>query len=651
MITPSLVTGRAWPPNPGPMTEIQPFTYEDGITFADLLYDIKNYIQRELVPYINTFPTLVDAAIAQMIADVTAALEAQDGKTDAKIAELTEWVEAQVNAIINNSIEVQDPVVAGLLETAGTDTRAAYDILTEEYRESVGDKYTYDLDHPAISGETDDDRYASALALFRTFPRAGTLKVSRNTTITRTMTIDTGRMSVDFQGNDVNAAAVGGNVAILLTNTFSDTATKNSQTIKNAFLIGPGQTVANSIGVRHFSAAGGGHSRDYSVEGFDIRGFENGMSYGKNSYLIRHRRVQFRSNKRHCRIESSSEENTNYGEQYSFIECVFGSGSDTQAFWMDRADADVNVFASSFDFLQSLALITNGQLSLYGCHVELRDVIPGPIVDVGPSPYAQFMMDGGKIMHSGGLTASNNPTHYFRSRGTSWGGGITLNKVFLQMIYGTSGFLCDGPGAFRTSDIVLQSGTDGSGYGQGTILTSQAKNLLRDPGFTLTPQIDAYIRSSAGAITSKTSSADVDISNVNGRLRLRKKTTAAASVEIRIPIQHGKFYGNGFTLATYVLDTPGSAGDNATLQYGDLWFASRTSDSNGVPVTDRIQSRPSASWAVSTLPNNPKLFSAIGADMIPRLAPLWADSILLRFTISNLQPGIYDFAEVIVTEL
>lgn len=123
-------------PNPGPITQIQPFTYEDGVTFAELLSDIKRYIVNTLEPYLVSLNIEIDDRIATLIASVDAALDAQTKLVDDKlevqndandeaIKDLTEYVNEQVQLIINHSIQVQDPVVAGMLNNPDSQTSIA----------------------------------------------------------------------------------------------------------------------------------------------------------------------------------------------------------------------------------------------------------------------------------------------------------------------------------------------------------------------------------------------------------------------------------------------------------------------------------------------------------------------------------------------
>lgn len=131
-------TRGVWPPNIGPLTEIQPFTYEDALTYTDVLGSMKKYIKFVLVPYLETVVgelneinagviTAITDKLEEQTADVVAKLEAQDAANDVKIADLETYVNEQIQLIINDSIQVQDPVVAGMVNDDESQTRTALD--------------------------------------------------------------------------------------------------------------------------------------------------------------------------------------------------------------------------------------------------------------------------------------------------------------------------------------------------------------------------------------------------------------------------------------------------------------------------------------------------------------------------------------------
>lgn len=116
-----------------PLTEIQPFTYRDGMTYAMKLEALASYVTLTLVPEIERIikesNDHVDEEIAALIIAVNAAILANKEYTDEQIAEMRQYVDDAVASIIGDSITVQDPVVAALVNNALSATRVALDAL------------------------------------------------------------------------------------------------------------------------------------------------------------------------------------------------------------------------------------------------------------------------------------------------------------------------------------------------------------------------------------------------------------------------------------------------------------------------------------------------------------------------------------------
>lgn len=109
--------------NPGPVTQIQPFTYNDGITYLELLYRLKEYLVEDVIPKLDEI-TAGQGGILALIAEINAKLAEHDEKfvdIDAQIVAINELIQS----IIDNSIQVQDPVVAGLVNSVASATRVA----------------------------------------------------------------------------------------------------------------------------------------------------------------------------------------------------------------------------------------------------------------------------------------------------------------------------------------------------------------------------------------------------------------------------------------------------------------------------------------------------------------------------------------------
>lgn len=113
-------------PSPAPpfggqaYTHITPFTYRDGATYLEVLESLRKYIRDILVTHIDdSFDAIEDY--------VNKAVAAIEIEVNNDIAELTEKVNDAIQSIINNSITVQDPVVAQLLNDPESETRVEAD--------------------------------------------------------------------------------------------------------------------------------------------------------------------------------------------------------------------------------------------------------------------------------------------------------------------------------------------------------------------------------------------------------------------------------------------------------------------------------------------------------------------------------------------
>lgn len=103
-----------------------PFTYQDGQTYAKLLEQLVAYIDSTLVP--DT-----------------------DEKMQAVIDAWKESTESLIELVLNNSLELQDPMLATLINDPDSEGRAALNaILAEVIQEDPEDPGTYMIFAPAV---------------------------------------------------------------------------------------------------------------------------------------------------------------------------------------------------------------------------------------------------------------------------------------------------------------------------------------------------------------------------------------------------------------------------------------------------------------------------------------------------------------------
>lgn len=142
------------------INNITPFTYRDGITYLEYLESLKDYLIEVVVPFIDeSFDSLENKwadDMVEIIAAVNSALAVQTADNAAQMQALTDYVNAQVQLIINDAIEVQDPVVAGIVGDTGSETRIALDGLYAKDADINGLDARVDTVEDTLSGRLSD---------------------------------------------------------------------------------------------------------------------------------------------------------------------------------------------------------------------------------------------------------------------------------------------------------------------------------------------------------------------------------------------------------------------------------------------------------------------------------------------------------------
>ena len=119
---------------------ITPFTYRDGTTYLEVLYNLQDYINSTVIPFINAtigmpssdFQTQVNVLITTINTNILAeetrvntALASQTTANNTAITNLTNYVNAQVASIVGSSITVQDSGLSTLVNTPASLTTVA----------------------------------------------------------------------------------------------------------------------------------------------------------------------------------------------------------------------------------------------------------------------------------------------------------------------------------------------------------------------------------------------------------------------------------------------------------------------------------------------------------------------------------------------
>lgn len=131
-----------FPYREGALTQVAPFTYREGETYTKLLERLQWFMVRDLLPWlsdsqeelynmvvddINKAIDQVNEKLETQTAEVNASIEENREFTLTEIASLTQYVNDKIQEVIDNSVEVQDPLTAQLIESDSTLTRLALD--------------------------------------------------------------------------------------------------------------------------------------------------------------------------------------------------------------------------------------------------------------------------------------------------------------------------------------------------------------------------------------------------------------------------------------------------------------------------------------------------------------------------------------------
>lgn len=120
----------------GPLTNITPFTHRNGMTYLEILEGLKCYITDLLVPD-------VDGKFRDATDFINDAIQAQ-----------TDLVNGAVETVVNNSIVLQDPVLAALINDVSSISRIAFNqLLANIISEDVDDPGTFIIQQPELPGE------------------------------------------------------------------------------------------------------------------------------------------------------------------------------------------------------------------------------------------------------------------------------------------------------------------------------------------------------------------------------------------------------------------------------------------------------------------------------------------------------------------
>lgn len=615
---------------------ITPFTYYDGATYLEILERLRKWLTDVLTPAFDDVVEIIDGMIQEALEGVERDLDEMRAEVQAALdsvaetdAELRAYVDDVLQQVINNSIELQDAVLAGIIrDDPESESRGAIrDVLADD----LG-RYSIDL----YEGATDAIKLQAAIYAARDAGEDRVIVTPRAITIDQTIEWDVGYASLEFGNSPVRSTVTDGATFHVYNSRPNLTANVNKW-LRGMELRGPGRLDNTSLAFDFDSLEG--NVRGLNIENVEIRGFNTGLRFYNNAYLLTFTNVHVWSYDVGLIMPSGG---ANYGENIRFIASTFGSGR--RAVSTGNSDGDLAFIGCSFDFMEELAVVNAGQVSFETCHIEMRGSdITTPILRTG-AERAGILVHGGRFtIHSG----RPQTDHLFSTSHADWGYGIRLSDVELFGITCLSRVLCGGSGHLYTNNVGTMS-SNGSGASGDDVLTSSAMNRLRDPSFGSARSdyetvLDAYIDHAAA--TSRTESPDLAIQQIApGRLRIVRKDTSgfATTVRILIPLTGdlSKEWGAGVTI---------TEGDNdSSFTFVEGFCLSDSVDEIGRPIIRRSTAR-----SVSTISLDGQSFPYrrnFGYTGWDRHERPWATHFMVVMNMRNLVRGSsVNFSEILIT--
>lgn len=190
------VTGLRYGARYTPVPNITPFTYRDGWTFLERIEHFIKWVNDEVIIKVNEIDEQLDEFIAGEFANVVGGLRRDVDINIAGIADLL----TKYEAIINNSILAQDPVVAALMADPESETAQA---ASEVFPVKSGLPFVNIVDYGATLDGTSDD--ATAIdAAYAAVADGGRITAPTGSHIGTTGNTFTGKsVDVDFSGSTV----------------------------------------------------------------------------------------------------------------------------------------------------------------------------------------------------------------------------------------------------------------------------------------------------------------------------------------------------------------------------------------------------------------------------------------------------------------
>lgn len=483
------------------------------------------------------------------------------------------------------------------------------------------------------SSMSDEERLKAAMSYWVGMRQEVTLTISRGFVLTDTVTVDTSYITLDFTTGNLDARTLIDRPAFLLTASSSSGYANNRVSIRGLRVLGPGSEYAESIGILFDTAKGA--VRGVGLYDLEVSGFGTGLEFGNNAFLLSF----YNFHVYRCGTAISLPAGrTNAGENIKFI--GGGLGTSRLGIFNGNPNGNLHFFATSIDFCVAAARADAGGIFLHQPHIEFNETGAASIAPhfvTGTSTSAKIVITGGHLFFHAPPTAP----YLFETNNEHWGGGISLSQLSMFNTSTTSGFLCGGSGRLKTRDILQYDG-NGTGSGNGALMTARASNKLIDGSFDLATPVDPFVNTADA--TSRTASPSLALQNAAGQLVVTRQSVGTnVSVAIDVPCTAGLTYASLFKIASTT-----SAG---TLGVIESFIAVSGSDSRAIPLVVKSDARGQSNISMTTVAQNLPYTRINGPTSWNRVAPPWATHFRLRLMFSAVKAGATVFDEIVITEL
>ncbi|MCJ1694924.1 hypothetical protein MT349_03950 [Rathayibacter caricis] len=479
---------------------------------------------------------------------------------------------------------------------------------------------------------TDETRFRMAVDFFVAARQEVTLTVSRSFVIADTLVVDTSYISLDFTTGNIDATGLQGKPAFQFKSSSTSGHAYNRASVRGLRVIGPGASSTGSVGLLFDTT--GGSIRGVGFYGLEVAGFQTGLSFENNAYLLSF--YSFHISRCGTGISMPGGK-SNYGENIRFI--GGGVGTCDLAIYNANPNGNFHLTAVSIDLCLQAAFAEYGGIFLSQPHIEIHETgaaSPNPQFVTGANQSAKIIINSGLLLY----TSTPVAPYIFETRHTGWGGGIFVSQLTMYNPATSSGYLCGGTEKAHFTDLVQYDGNS-TGASNGAIMPYRSANLLVNGNFALPTVVDQFVN--ATDATSRTSSPLMTLTVSNQKLVVTRIGTKSVMLAVDVPVTHGLTYASLFAIE--------NSTSTGTLAIIESWIAISSYDSKNMPIVSRSEARGPSNIAMSTVRASLPFVRRNGPMPWNRVAPAWATHYRLRLNFTTVSAGQTTFSEFVVTAL